>query len=196
MRHGSTLRIGGFALITAAALPACAGPSPLDSDDANSALEDSERNVDGPGYERYPCGCIEDLFIQIAQRVPGFGGFWLGDGGAVIASVTNPSLADTVIAETSVFFTQERRDRLGLTGEIRVVQADYGFSDLAAWSTALTPILWWKSVNTLAVWVSRNRIEIGVTDPDKDKSEVEVWAEAHGIPVGALSIVKLQPVLY
>ncbi len=204
MAHKPITPLPGVAALVVAlllAVSACSETTPSEPVEGPSeerAHEVSER--EGP-YSRLPCNCIQDLFLQIGDRVPGFGGFWL-EGSAAVVGVTDLALADTARAEARVFFHEDRRERLGLEDEIQVVELEYGFRQLAAWGDSVFTAGFnefrvvpcpesergmCSFISGLGVNEGDNRVKIWVMEENYVRV-VEEWAEGKGIPRGALDI--------
>lgn len=137
---------------------------------------------------------IQDRFLETQRRIPGFGGFYLGEDGALVASLTNLSRAEAVRSEVlSNYLTSERRRVFwGASGAVRIVEGDYSISELIAWDEALRSLLSPSGVVEVGASVARNRVVVGVLDlgiiPD-----VEAFAQAHDIPLAALEFESSRP---
>jgi hypothetical protein len=129
---------------------------------------------------------LEARFVEIEREVPGFGGYFFAADGAVAAYVVEPGSAPAarvVLSRVLAERIPSARDRR--TGELRVLQGRYSFSQLGAWRDRLVALLPMAGVVFVDVDEAFNRVRIGVWT---NEARLAVPAEAVrlGVPLEAL----------
>jgi hypothetical protein len=133
---------------------------------------------------------LDDLFAEVARRVPAFGGLFIGPDKTLQMYLLDP--AQKAAAEEAIFavFGRERFPE----GEIRVLQGQYGFLQLKAWHDRQRVVtLAIPGVVRTSIAESKNQLKIGVSDLDVI-SQVERELANLGIPREAVDIVQAKPI--
>src|SRR4029453_9823275 len=104
---------------------------------------------------------LDDLFAEVARRVPAFGGLFIGPDKTLQMYLLDP--AQKAAAEEAIFavFGRERFPE----GEIRVLRGQYGFLQLKAWHARQRVVtLAIPGVVRTSIAESKNRLQIGGSD--------------------------------
>lgn len=137
---------------------------------------------------------IDDQFAMVADRVPTFGGAYLDQGGTLVILLTEPSeeagrqSRDALVEIMGDQFAVER---------YTVLEARYSFTDLKRWYESMrdfhrvAPDLVLTDIDE-----RRNRIKIGLQDPDRYRAAVEAKLDRLGIPRDAVPIEKSEPICF
>ncbi|MBI1843105.1 MAG: hypothetical protein HYR89_00595 [Actinobacteria bacterium] len=139
---------------------------------------------------------LDELFSTVTRAVPGFGGAYL---------VGNPTLGET--QRLVIRMTDTNNDRLLRAEEIlkrifkptfdrltsEAVKADYDFVQLDAWHKDLQEAFTLPGVSLTDVQESRNRVVVGVEDPETQSLAVRALATERGVPDQALEIIRATP---
>lgn len=125
---------------------------------------------------------LDDVFWDIAQQVPEFGGLYFDEQGQATVVLTNVgALAD---AEQAVFEILDH-ERLG-TDMLTPVEGDYGFIDLQEWRKAGRDVLGLDGVTGLDVDEVSNRVWVGLED-ERFRRDVEAYLDAAGVRLEAVT---------
>ena len=132
------------------------------ADDFNPSAADGSH---GPGTnqeEERPALTIDEEFARIAQQVPGFGGYYYDESGALNVVLTQPShQLDAVRVLLSAH-------RLRGSDTLRIQQGQYDFGDLSRWRDRLDaermPSLVFTDVDEV-----RNRVAVGVSGAGREQ---------------------------
>lgn len=132
----------------------------------------------------------DDLLLEIARRVPSFGGMYTDAQGHLYVYLLEPDArVEAEAAIRSVFGP----DTLPAEG-IRVVLAQYSFLDLKAWHDRLTGVVLNKPGVVLTdVDESRNRLLIG-TITGKPPARLDTLLKKLAIPREAVIVEKVEPI--
>ena len=140
---------------------------------------------------------IEDLFVEITEQVPGFGGVYYTEEGTVL----NIVLQDTTQREAAIAALDPLRrcdenacaTSLGLSEPeaIRVVKGTYSFAQLNNFKR-LARSLWGAGygIQSLDADEMNNRLSIGVS-PNADISTLETLLQSLGVPLEAVTFVEV-----
>jgi hypothetical protein len=106
---------------------------------------------------------IDDLFAEVARRVPGFGGMFLSDDETILQvylTDLNPLVITAARAAIAAVFGAQRIPQAG----IRELQGQYGFLQLKEWKDRLLPLhaLLSLNVSQTGIYHSKNRLRIGL----------------------------------
>lgn len=135
-------------------------------------------------------GLLEDLFAELAARVPAFGGMFL-DGNVLKVYLTGPAqMAAAEPAIVAVF----GRERIP-AGGIQILQGEFSFVQLRGWHNRLGPLFDIQGVVFTDLDERINRLKVAVTD-DALFGIVEQEALRLGIPRHAFVMVKTEPIVF
>jgi hypothetical protein len=130
----------------------------------------------------------DDRLEQIAKENPGFGGYYRDRDDTSIVYVYMTDVSQRETAERAARAAVEDPESVS---EIRIVQGDFEFTDLAEWFRLITkhllPVV--DEINKKSIIPGTNRIEIGVSDLSAQDRVTKVLNEM-GIPVDAVTIVE------
>jgi len=133
---------------------------------------------------------FDDQLADVAKSVPGFGGMFISEDGALellLLEGTQASLAENAI---SAVFQLDAVPR----GKVRVRPAQYGFVQLKQWHDAVsTDVLSLNGVVFTDLDESKNRLRIGVENSGMQKA-VENKLAVSGVPQEAVIIEVTDPV--
>lgn len=144
-----------------------------------------------PRADRIP-PFIDEHYVDIALRVPGYGGHSLDDAGRMIIHLkdtTQAQLARLELANDVSLFAGARES----TPEVEVREAAFDFLELTGWRSIEVP----KAVGRVpGVWTVRtnprtNKIEIGAESPAA-RAEARMAIIAMGVPEAALEFIDAQ----
>lgn len=132
---------------------------------------------------------LDDLFAELAARVPAFGGMFL-DGDILKVYLAGVAPMAAVEGAIAAVFGRERIPR----GGIQVLQGQFGFLQLRNWHNRLGPLFGIAGVVFTDVDEGINRLKIGVTDYDL-VAPIQQEALGLGVPLDALVIVQTEPIM-
>src|SRR5262245_25326589 len=133
---------------------------------------------------------IDDLFAEVARRVPAFGGMFLREGTLQVYLLDAAQATAAEEAIVAVF----GRERLP-EGKVQVLKATYSFGELKAWHDLhRLETLGIPGVIKTSIAESKNRLRIGVKDASV-VPEVESQLVKQGVPLEAVEIVETAPVV-
>jgi hypothetical protein len=122
-------------------------------------------------------------FIEIAQEVSTFGGFWFNQQDQVVVGLTDLADFQRVVAMIPRYLGAHQP-----TGGYVAMEVRHSFADLARYRAALrAPVFRDTRVVSLGVNESANRVEVGIRNRDVE-SEVRGLARTLGIPDDAVAI--------
>ncbi len=129
-----------------------------------------------------------DRLEQIAKENPGFGGYYRDRDDRSIVTVFMTDVSKREIAERAARAAVKDPESIR---EVRIVQADFEFTDLAEWYRLLKEHLWVAvdEITSSCISEQTNRIEIGISDLSAQDKVTKVLNEL-GIPVDAVRIVE------
>lgn len=111
---------------------------------------------------------IDDEFVDLATRAPGFGGIFYDLLGRLTVYLTNPSLRDQVNAVIREFLLRSPTNRaLDIDSDLanmNVLRGEHDFAQLAAAYALITGLAADRGVTQTDIDETRNRIVIGVLD--------------------------------
>jgi len=111
----------------------------------------------------------------LGERVPGFGGAFVGSDGRLAVYLQNPA-------------TQRATFEKAAGGGANILKGDYEFRDLVAWKAALRPLLSMPGVTSLDANEMINRVQVGI-DPKAtaaQRADVEARLASLGVPAAAV----------
>ncbi len=124
-------------------------------------------------------------FVEIANEVPSFCGFWFNEQDQIVVAVTDLADFERVAGLIPRYLGAHQP-----TGYV-AMQVDRSFADLARFRAALRgPALGRRGVVSLGVKESANRVEVGITDAGVE-STVRGLARGLGIPDEALAVAQV-----
>lgn len=138
------------------------------------------------GIKRAP----EQPFVEIAEAVPSFGGFFVEEG-TLVGLVSDPSDASAVAQALNAL----RADEPALASlSIETRPADYSFRELAAWRDLAFDhaLVAFDGVFTLDLDERSNRVEIGIESEALREPVMEVLSE-FGVPEDAVVFQRAAP---
>ncbi|MCA2211308.1 hypothetical protein [Jidongwangia harbinensis] len=125
--------------------------------------------------------------VAATKHVPGFGGAYLdADGSTTHVLLTRPD-------EEGAARSRAALAGLGLsggTGKTVVHRADYTFAQLKIWRDATRSVFALPSVTSLEIDERRNRVVVGLEDPDRHSAAVRAAVTRLGIPEAAVTAVR------
>ena len=132
---------------------------------------------------------LDDVFAEIADRVPGFGGLFIRDGALHVYLLDRGQSAAAEEAIVAAF----GRERLP-EGGMRVLEGKYDFRQLLAWHDLhRLETLGIPGVLSADIAESSNRLRVGVKDEGMVR-EVEQALAERGVPPEAVEVVVTEPV--
>jgi hypothetical protein len=137
-------------------------------------------------YSVYPS---ERQSVEIARRVPGFGGYFIDDNGNIIAYLTDPAREDALRPLLQPVLHATMGSRVAAAGaQILVRPGVYDFLQLRGWRDRLTdPVLSTPGVAFLDLDERANRVVIGVHD-DAARMTLEQVIETAFVPRDAVLV--------
>lgn len=130
---------------------------------------------------------IDDKFLDVATKAPGFGGMFV-DGDILKIYLTNPTEKPAAVAAIASVFGKERAKN------IQVLQGKYSFAQLKKWQNRAGELFDMQETIYTDVDEKENRIKIGIDS--SDFKAVEQRLVRLGIPRGAVIIEKTDPIVY
>jgi hypothetical protein len=140
---------------------------------------------------RLPPNNLHEHFLELAARIPGFGGMFFDSSGAIVVRLKDLTKAD--LARAAVAEIAASGKALGLTPAVPVktVDAEYSYDELASlYANVLgIPNL---GVTSYDIDERINRIVIGVPK-SRARGDVESLLAGHGVPAGPVVLVDAEP---
>jgi hypothetical protein len=124
-----------------------------------------------------------DLLVLVEEKVPGFGGMFLGDDGRLAVYLRDPKRVEDVHAAIESVFGPSHIPAAG----IRAVRGRYSVSQLIRWSERANQLLETAGVAAVGLDEARNRVLIGLEN-DFAAERVKKTLAALGIPHEAVRI--------
>lgn len=125
--------------------------------------------------------------LALGRAIPGFGGMFVGEDGALHVYARDPTAAAAAAAGGWLEKT--------LGAALRIDRGDFTFAELLAWKRALAPAMALPGAASLDVDEARNRVVLGVrrgiATADRDRIG-EAVADA-GVPAGAVLVEEVAP---
>jgi hypothetical protein len=161
-------------------LAACDPPESTVEDSAQLVTNTPVLHADGnirwnrdaalkPQGPRYPDGSymlFDDMMLDIAERVPGFGGFFVNEEEGV-AYVWLLDGDEALLPRVERELRRYYGDSLDLTNGLRMLDADHDFRALKALQLlAIEHVLTWEGVVLADVDEAKNRVTVGVSTPE------------------------------
>jgi hypothetical protein len=158
--------------------------------DASGGVELGSGSPEGQSLSNDAVVEHDDLFAQVAEVAPGFGGMFLDESGILNVYLLDPAQQGAATAAISAVFGPERFP----LGEVRVLQGKYDFLQLSEWRKALRrDVLGLPGVTSLDIDDFSNRLRIGV-EATEVEGRVEEELARLGIPREAVNIEVEPPV--
>jgi len=105
----------------------------------------------------------DDLLLKVEQRVPGFGGMFIGEDGKLCVYLLDTSqLAAARLAIATVFGPQ----RVPSAG-VRALKGQYTISQLKQWAERAQSVFEIRGVTMVDLDEAKNRVAIGVEDDSR-----------------------------
>jgi len=137
-----------------------------------------------------PRGTLDELFGQVAAKVPEFGGMYR-QGSTWVVYLTNPARQAAAVAAIQAVFGSSFDTR----GGVRVLPATYGFGQLAAWHARMGGLFNIRGVLLTDIDEAANRLKVGVDGSSFAASMVQARLIQLGIPRASVDLVRLQPLV-
>jgi hypothetical protein len=133
---------------------------------------------------------FDDMLAAVAKRVPGFGGAYLTDDGALNLVMVDASKAAAAEGAIRSMFDMTNVEY----STVRVQQGTYAFDQLKGWNDAVEQnILNREGVVFTDIDERNNTVRVGISDPAIRKDVEGIYAAA-GVPKNALAIEHAEPV--
>lgn len=138
----------------------------------------------------------DTVFTEIADEVPEFGGAWV-EGDAAIGEketlhlwLTSPNVE---ARHESLRLLAERAGERFHQSNVVVHRADYSWRELDTWFRKGTEILKLPGASSLDIDERRNRIVLGLQDPDAQRGKIRQDLGDLGVPVDAVVVTSEEP---
>jgi len=178
------LLLGGIGAIVWALTSSTATEARLNAAASNGTPQTSASNVGG-------ARTLDDLFEQIAQAVPGFGGMFYDERGDLYVYLLDPT--QQALAETATAFVfgpgRVPKER------VHVLQGEYPFSELKKWHDRMVDVLAIRGVVFTDIDESKNRLTVGVHDPGTI-GVVRQELDRLGVPQAAAKVEQTEPITF
>jgi hypothetical protein len=133
---------------------------------------------------------LDDLLAEVAARVPGFGGLFIGPNGALYINLLDEQLARAAEGGIETIFGPERLP----LGSIRVLRRQYSFLQLKDWHERMMPeVLGLPGVIFTDIDEAENLLRIGIERQELQGS-VEAQLASLGISRAAVLIEETEPI--
>ena len=133
---------------------------------------------------------FDDMLAAVATRVPGFGGAYLTEDGALNLVMVDASKAPAAESAIQSTFDMQNVEY----SAVRIHKGNYGFDQLKGWSDAVDRnILGRDGVVFTDIDERDNTLRVGISDPSIRK-DVEAAYRAVGVPANALAFEAAEPV--
>ncbi|MBI2161767.1 MAG: hypothetical protein HYU25_15570 [Candidatus Rokubacteria bacterium] len=133
--------------------------------------------------ERSTMESYDDLLARVEERVPGFGGMFVGQDGRLAVYLLDLSQLAAARSAIEAVFGAQRVPAAG----VRALQGQYTVSQLKQWTERATEMLGVSGVTTVDLDEAKNRVAIGLED-DSATQTVEQALASLGIPREAVVI--------
>ncbi len=148
-------------LLSLMLLVALGGGCDSATDLADSAPTAKDALVGAAKPEPADLRTLDERFAEIAEQVPGFGGFFFDESGQLAVYLKDAQQHSRAMAAISNIVGAERVAQ----SQTRVLQADYDFLQLKTWKAQVLDLAHLPGVTLFDVDESKNRVRIGVSDP-------------------------------
>jgi hypothetical protein len=138
---------------------------------------------------------VDDLFAEVAQQVPTFGGMFFdeNDNNILYLYLLNPTQKAMVERAIAAVFGP-RLPGLIPPQEVRVLQGQYSFLQLKQWHDRMMALFTLPGVLMIDIDDNKNRLKVGVKSIDM-RDIVEQELDKLGIPREAVTIEETRPVM-
>lgn len=172
-----------------AALSACSDDPALPAREAERSPEDLSAARAAPEGRKGPPG-LDGVFHEMGGRIPGFAGFYIGDG-AVNVMLVDRAQNGLARREVSEFLGRTRGRALG---HMNVKLVKYDFRQLYAWKEAIDASTGDVGLTLSGICEERNRVCIGVRRGGGVAAARALLARL-GIPSDAVDVEEHDPVV-
>lgn len=134
----------------------------------------------------------DDLYVQVNKKVPTFGGAYWNSNGDLQIALTRP---DSEAGKDAAFALREIVNSGVDVAKPQIAHAEYTFIELKEWKDRLYGLH--QAVPQLVstgITQSRNRIQLGVTDSEKNRAVIVENLDQLQIPRGAVLISEEAPI--
>lgn len=140
---------------------------------------------------------LDEQLASIAERVPGFGGFFFDDEGNPTVYLRDMRLSKAVQTEMTKLLAGQgvgrgHAARPVEASSIRVLPGKYDFAQLVRWKLALREALSYPGVVFIYADEQRNRVHVGI-EPGTDGTAVKRLAVRLGVPEEAVIFSEVDP---
>jgi hypothetical protein len=157
---------------------------------AGAASDDSEVVPSLPDKDEGSGESLDTLLVEVAKRVPAFGGMFIGPDGALQVDLLDRRLEPAALEAIAAVFGPERVP----PGTIQVLQGQYSFLQLQAWHEGMmTEILGLPGVIFTDIDEMEHRLRVGV-EVQELQGVVEARLAGLGIPRAAVIIEETEPI--
>jgi hypothetical protein len=162
-----------------------------------TGLEPQDRALQSQAISGGPIRTIDDLFAEVARRVPAFGGMFLSEDERTLyvylTDLRSPVVAAAQAAIAAVFGAQ----RIPQDG-IREIQGQYGFLQLKEWYDRMWPsVLAIPGVALTDINDMKNRLTIGLERMNEEiLNPVKQALQKLGIPHEAVNFEEIGPIKF
>jgi len=157
----------------------------------SGAPEDPHAAAQARSAEERGAALLDDLFLEVAWQVQGFGGMYTDESGALFVYLKDASRkanAERVIE--AVFGT----GRVPLSG-IQVLHGRYGFEELRDWHERLIDVLAIDGVSITDIDEANNRLTVGLERMEL-RAAVEDELARLGVPLEAVHFEKAERIKF
>ncbi len=133
---------------------------------------------------------LDDLLIEVAKRVPGFGGMFVSEEGRLTVYLLDPTQGPAAEAAIAAVFGPERIS----PGGVRVLQGQYSFPQLKQWHDRMGALFEVSGVVLTDIGEADNRLTVGLERMDK-RGLVEQRLDKLGIPRAAVEFEETGPIV-
>lgn len=134
---------------------------------------------------------LDEKFADIAARLPGFGGMFMGDNDVLFVYMRDLNSATLQEIETAIA-AEFSADRIP-SGGIQILQADYGFTELKNWHDRHSEVtLKLPGVVFVDISESLNRLKIGISAMSFQTNVLNTLNQ-QGVPDEAVEFVEVAP---
>jgi len=139
--------------------------------------------------ERIAMQTYDDLLLRVEERVPGFGGMFIGPDGRLAVYLLDRSQIAAVRSAIESVFGAQQVPAAGLLA----LQAQYTVSQLKRWTERATELLAFSGVTMVDLDEAKNRVAVGLED-DSSTPIVEQALRRLSIPREAVLIQVTGPI--
>jgi len=135
-------------------------------------------------------GTLDDLLLEVATRVPGFGGMFIDEDGRLAVYLLDPAESSAAEEAIAAVFGRERIPPRG----VRAIQGQYGIQQLKGWYDRFLSLFSIPGVVMTDLDEGRNRLTVGVERPQV-RAPVERELRRLDIPPEAVIIEVTGPIM-